>query len=130
MGLDNGIVVIGIKRNEIPSFVIPVVESSEEFEVCYWRKCWGIRREILKIVNPTANSGYDFIIDLEDIPAILRVMAKYLDNEYWDLCADSIWEYKEYIQHMIQQYINLKWLEGYWKDHPDDDIEVRFYDSY
>jgi hypothetical protein len=54
MGLDNGIVVKNLDRNNIPNFIkLPFGWDLEKdhIEIAYWRKCWGIRNDILDILH-------------------------------------------------------------------------------
>ena len=128
LGLDNGIVIKGIKREQLPSFIkLPWSEDyKDEIELCYWRKCWGIRDVIMDILH-----GYnqDYTpIDQEDIQPIVRHLYNFCSKEYWDENADSIWEFEDMIPNLIQQLINLTWLKDYMKEHPE--VTCHFYDSY
>jgi hypothetical protein len=54
MGLDNGIVAIGLTRNDIPNFVkLPFTEDypPNEIDITYWRKWWGLRGDILDVLH-------------------------------------------------------------------------------
>ena len=52
MGLDNGFICKNIKRNEIPSYVrLPWDCRDEDIEIAYFRKCWGIRGEIIRLLH-------------------------------------------------------------------------------
>lgn len=130
MGLDNGILVTGIKKSDIPSFVklpLPLDSWEQEIEIAYWRKCWGIRSAILDTLHGSSQ-GYTQI-DVEDIPAIIKHLLPFCSKEYWDANADSIWEFEEAIDFtLIQQIINLKWLYSYMLEHPE--VKCRFYDSF
>ena len=53
---------------------------------------------------------------------------KYLDKEYYEDNADSIWEYPEYKDNIQQSIINLMWLKMYMESHPE--VTAYFYDSY
>ena len=53
---------------------------------------------------------------------------KYLDKEYYENNADSIWEYNEYKDNIQQSIINLMWLKMYMESHPE--VIAYFYDSY
>lgn len=126
MGLDNGIIVKCDNMEEFfdncPSFVKTVFGDNE---ICYWRKCWGLRGEILGVLH---SSDYKTKIDKEDIPAILDVIKKYLNPDYWDYNANSIWSWEDYFEHNVQQYINLSYLYDVWDDYPG--MTAEFYDSY
>ena len=136
MGLDNGIVMKKIKKENVLKFPAFVkyemwdnMQHNAEFvdvEIAYWRKCWGIRDVIMDILH-----GYnqDYTpIDQEDIQPILRHLYNFCSKEYWDENADSIWEFEDMIPNLIQQLINLTWLKDYMKEHPE--VTCHFYDSY
>ena len=71
---------------------------------------------------------YEIKIDIEDIPAIIKIIYKFLSKDYWEEYGDSIWEYEEIKEHLVQDIMNLKWLYDFMQK--NDNIEVRFYDSY
>lgn len=128
MGLDNG---IRIKINKIEGKLPWFVElepsfNGKEIEVCYWRKCWGIRDEILKLCH--FENQYYYELESEDIPAIIRVLGNFMDREYWNERADSIWTYDEYLPQNTHNILNLLWLKDYMDEHPE--VECYFYDSY
>lgn len=134
MGLDNGIV---LKIDEFPKDFYTEKsdfgtssydEKAKELNIAYWRKCWGIREAILNIVGRNNLDEFEYKIEWDDVPAIIRALKNFLNEKYWNDSADSIWEYEEYIDTMIDIILNLKWLEKYLKDHKD--AECYFYDSY
>lgn len=125
MGLDNGLVARNIKKEEVPSWIDPYVFSDGDLEFGYWRKCWGLRNEILDFLH---SDKYSTNVDREDLPGIIKIIKKYLHEDYWLRNADSIWEYDEYLDHNIETIMNLLWLYKYWESHPN--IELYFYDSY
>lgn len=67
-------------------------------------------------------------VESEDILPIVKILMKYLDKEYYENNADSIWEYLEYKDNIQQSIINLMWLKMYMESHPE--VTVYFYDSY
>lgn len=131
MGLDNGVICKNIKRNDIPSWVqLPWGRNdySEDCELVYFRKYWGIRGEILAKLHCTKANESVIPIDAEDILPIAKILMKYLDKEYYNENADSIWEYEEAHDHIQQSVVNLMWLKMYMEAHPD--VECCFYDSW
>lgn len=145
MGLDNGIIIKRVKKDkvkEIPNFVkydvlnsytydffsdMPKIDKDYvDIDIAYFRKCWGIRQAIIDKFHLDQNDA-SFTLDKEDISALIRVLISFLSKEYWDEYADSIWEFEEYAENIIQVIINLKWLETYIDSHND---VVKFYDSY
>ena len=133
MGLDNGIVIKRIAREQIelipPYIECDTTEYNNEIriEIAYWRKCWGIRSEIINILHMNSNQ-YKTEIDMKDIPAIIRMLYKFLSEEYWNKYGDSIWEYEDIKEKLVQNIINLKWL--YYFMQKNENIEIEFYDSY
>ena len=128
MGLDNGFICKNIKRDEIPSYVrLPWDCRDEDVEIAYFRKCWGIRGEIIRLLHVKDNE-YKISVEKEDIIPIVKILMKYLDREYYDENADSIWEYDEYKENIQHSIINLMWLRVYMETHPD--VTCYFYDSY
>lgn len=131
MGLDNGIILKGITKEEYlkcPTVTEELIDEEQgEFEVAYWRKCWGIRNKIIDKFHFSEEGG-DFKLDPEDIPPLLKILKKFLHPGYWDDCADSIWEYDEIIDSNIDIYIRLTWVKDYLEKHPEATLE--FYDSY
>ena len=128
MGLDNGFICKNIKRDEIPSYVrLPWDCRDEDVEIAYFRKCWGIRGEIIRLLH-VEDDEYKILVEKEDIIPIVKILMKYLDREYYDENADSIWEYDEYKENTQHSIINLMWLRVYMETHPD--VTCYFYDSY
>lgn len=131
MGLDNGFILRGVKRTEIPSFVVLPFDGGsrdDEVEIVYWRKCWGLRNMITQVLHMDKDT-YEAKVEAEDLRAILRKMPQFFDKTYWEDEGDSIWTFEEAFENiLLQQTINLYWLESYLSEHPDK--ECYFYDSY
>jgi hypothetical protein len=137
MGLDNGII-LKLKENKVPedfpsreslnSFDLEEVEKRGELEIAYWRKCWGIRAAIIDVLHMKDSEEWEHPVEVDDCPALRRALMKFLRPDYWEENADSIWEYDEYFEHMLDVIFNLKWLEKRLKDHPEE--TAFFYDSY
>ena len=98
-----------------------------EAEICYWRKCWGIRKDILDIVADDAYPGNDgeFFLNIEDIEKIIAILKTY-NKRNWDT-LDTIWEWDEMKDTIKNQIKRLKELKKLMKK---DTIFPRFYDSY
>lgn len=128
MGLDNGIVVRKIKFKEWPQQIGSVwrYDDNCEVEICYWRKCWGIRSEMFR--NGLAQDEGDCELHCEDIPTVIHILHKYLDEDYYNAHHDSIWSFEDMKQTLQKQIKNLTLLYGYAKDHPQ--VQIEFYDSY
>lgn len=138
IGLDNGITLkTKNKISYFPWFVNYKYEDwnneegkSPELEILYYRKCWGIRGEINSLLHNTEQNGGIISIDSEDIPAIIKIIEKYLDRNYYDEHADSIWEYEEMFPHLIQDIKNLCWFKIWLSSNKNEVIECYWYDSY
>jgi hypothetical protein len=128
MGLDNGITCHNIKIEDIPYWVKPPWDFDKYNEIVYFRKHWGIRGEILEKLYYEKNNNSYSTIESEDIIPIVKILMKYLDKEYYEDNANSIWEYEEAYDHIQQSIINLMWLKVYMESHPD--VECVFYDSW
>lgn len=127
MGLDNGIRIISTKKDIIPE---RLRDSVDPFEIAYWRKCYGIRSEILHFLSIGRDvlGETSFTLDREDIGNIIELMKLYLNRRYWNDYADSIWDFNTFRPMQEKNIKRLKWLYRYMDKHPD--IEVYFYDSY
>lgn len=130
MGLDNGLILRNPKVEQIPSYIISRFDFDETLDVCYWRKCWGIRKAILNVLDPQGvmSDEYEFRVEAEDVPAIKKALKPFFDSVYWKENGDSVWEYEEYKDVLLQDWVNLTWLEKYLKNNPD--AVCFFYDSY
>ena len=129
MGLDNGLVCRNLKRNDIPYWVsLPFDWRDEDVDLLYFRKCWGIRGEILAKLHCIKDNDSRTPVESEDILPIVKILMQYLDKEYYDDNADSIWEYEEAYGNIQRSIINLIWLKTYMEAHKD--VTAYFYDSY
>ena len=128
MGLDNYITIKNKKRSELPKlFHYPLDEDYNGVDICYWRKCWGLRRDILTgIGQPTGGNDYEIRLSRADVLYIWRLLIDYLRNpRHWQ---DSIWDFSEIKKNLRRQKWNLCLLYYWMKRHPE--AEVYFYDSY
>ena len=125
MGLDNGIIVRNIKKEDIPS-------SIDRFgignEFAYWRKCWGIRDNILRILDVDLKGEGNYILDREKLKKVIEELERFTDEEYWNKYAESVWEFDDFRESQEHYLRNLHWLYDYIENHPE--VEVVFYDSY
>lgn len=135
MGLDNGIIIKCKSKEEAQSIIDDAAThlnslelDNTKVEVCYWRKCWNIRREILEVLH-SKDDRLVYTIDIEDIKPIIKRLYKFLDKETWENDDDgSIWEFEDYRESILWDILNLSWLYHYKMEHPE--IEIYFYDSY
>lgn len=130
MGLDNGII-LNVNPNTITN-LNKLVQLDKTWgedphtEVCYWRKCWGIRNAIVEKLH--FNDNEESKLDVEDIPVIIKILFDFYGQTEWEEDADSIWEWDEFKDTLRQQIFNLMWLYDYMLKHSN--AEVIFYDSY
>lgn len=137
MGLDNGIVLRVQKEVKVPFGTSDNFDQSTDYdayEICYWRKCWGIRDAILKVLDPKGikqkeMEGY-YDVEAEDIPALIKAMKPFFSKEYWDEHAGSIWEFEEIFESQVRHIVDLQKLKEFLETHKDQVIKCYFYDSY
>ena len=127
MGLDNGIYIKLHAETDIRGLV-PVDDFGEIVEICYWRKCWGIRNDILSILNIPANTNDNNVeIHKEDIPRIITLLKWYIQNDENWWYSQSPWERRDLIKPTKQFIKNLKWT---YNRMDKRSFKVYFYDSY
>lgn len=137
MGLDNGII-IKIKNEEDIAKLKkltalmkdnPFNLSHEEpeapyesiFHVVYWRKWYGLDRDISIALH--MNELDEIKLDREDLVKILRIYIDYLTKEGFS--EDCIWEYEECIPQIKKDIVNLVYVLEMISDY-----DVYFYRSY
>ena len=128
MGLDNGIIVKDVTREQLPRFIrYPFNLDYDYVEVCYWRKWWGLRDKFLRTYPNRDLNQYEFRMHRVRIKVLRNLLIDYLlQPSHWD---NGYWEYDKYIRkNLIIQIWNLYWLEFWYKRHPD--AKIIFYDSY
>lgn len=136
MGLDNGIVVKSNKRqltrNDLPTGIVyPFNEDYQNgIEIVYWRKCWGIRNEVMNTFGwRFIEDQYQFEIDTpEQVFKLIEIIASWLDEKRWNEEGDSIWEYDTMRSTLITNIVNLSMIYIYMFSNPD--VYLEFYDSY
>lgn len=132
MGLDNGFILRNPGSREFPDIIKQRVKewaSSDEPEVIYWRKCYSFRDAVLDIIqNPNEEETYDYDVPRDKIPEIIEELSNYLDYEYWEYNADTIWDYEDFVGSFYLDILILNWLYFYLKDNPSSSLT--FYDSY
>lgn len=130
MGLDNGIVIKANKEIKAPFWIhLEYFDSMQHnhAEICYWRKCWGIRNLIIdKLIDDKEDSG-EYELSITDVNNIRRVLAYFNSAKKWERDSDSIWEWKEIRFTLLRQRVRLLWLTRYMKK---NNVKVYFYDSY
>ena len=135
MGLDNG---IRVKKNTLTKLInIDYTFTndrykSNEIEITYWRKCWGLRNDIIKYLTEKYNVSQDsylFNLEAEDIKQSIEILISWYDKKKWNSESQSIWTWKEIKGNLLDNIRNLSYLLGKMEDHPNGFV-VYFYDSY
>ena len=133
MGLDNHIIVKYDKKIKSPFW--KKMETwpfcgEKVIELCYWRKCWGLRNSI---INHLLEEGEEedkqgiYPLDASDVENIRRVVTYFLHRRRWNREGNSIWLWEEIRFTLIQHYFRLAWLERQMKK---NGLEAWFLDSY
>lgn len=130
MGLDNGIMVAGVSSEEIPT-ALEVSQLSSGIEVCYWRKWWGFRNEVVNYLRNKYFSfyeQYDWELEIEDLAKIYEIYINCTKEEWWVHYSDSVWTYEEIAPQIDRELMRLRWLMTCKMNYPD--AHIVFYDSY
>ena len=137
MGLDNGLLCVNApKTKEFESFR-DVYHQENEIEICYWRKCWDFRNEIIssglgiscsEVYNKENPKDWIFLT-IPQVEEFRDILAKYTDIEYvrennWG----SIWIDEELVDIMKGELERLDKFLMLMKQQPG--LKVYFYDSY
>lgn len=133
MGLDNGVMLkVKNEKDYAKAYCLFNHESwydADECSVCYWRKCYGIRNAILRVVDPTITNEYEYSVTLDNIDDIIKTFKYFLHKKEWGEEADTIWEWdKNTRRNQARNLRGLRRLRRWLKRHPDD--YAYFYDSY
>lgn len=129
MGLDNGIYV---KATNISQTIKELAHFKEAYEtnyhICYWRKCWNIRKGILDIVDPDRKCSDEYLFQLsaDNLDKIITYL-KSLNRKNWIDNGNSIWEFKDIKYRLRGDAKNLQELKKLMNKYS---LEVYFYDSY
>ena len=127
MGLDNGIVVKAAENELVLNALAPYRKSlSDEIEICYWRKCWNIRNEILNMLGKRFSEEWRHELTERDVDGILIILDSYTE-ENWNDSGGSIWEYAEMAESLAEQKNALMLLKRLMCDFG---VSAYFYDSY
>lgn len=131
MGLDNGFVMCNLNKKDVPDFatfwLLHDYSEPDKAEVIYWRKCWGLRNVVLDVLHASDND-YRIPVEAEDIPAIIRAIKPFFNEQYWEDEGRSIWTYDEMFDNLVNSVLTLEWMKWYLEEHPD--VSCYFYDSY
>lgn len=70
----------------------------------------------------------DIYLNTDQLKDVIKLLEQYLDRDYFEDNAESIWTYEEYLVPTIHFIANIKAIIEYMKSHPD--VQCYFYDSY
>ena len=139
MGLDNGICVKKSAITQLININDTFIDNnynynynSNEIDITYWRKCWGLRNDIMEYLTEKYNINDDccsFNLEAKDIKQLIEILITWYDKKKWNSESQSIWTWKEIKGNLLDSIRNLSYLLGKMEDYPNEFI-VYFYDSY
>ena len=130
MGLDNGIYIKGYRKK--PFYVKDdLYDQSNQIDLAYWRKYWGLRNDIINIIyeNYYGNDS-EVLLSESQIKKIRNLIMEitFSKKRYLESCS-GYWDYNIYsVLRGIRQMINLTWAARQVRKNPE--VEVFWYDSY
>ena len=130
MGLDNGIYIKGYRKK--PFYVKDdLYDQSNQIDLAYWRKYWGLRNDIINIIyeNYYGNDS-EVLLSENQIKKIRNLIMEitFSKKRYLESCS-GYWDYNIYsVLQGIRQMINLTWAARQVRNNPE--VEVFWYDSY
>lgn len=130
MGLDNGIYIKGYRKK--PFYVKDdLYDQSNQIDLAYWRKYWGLRNDIINIIyeNYYGNDS-EVLLSENQIKKIRNLIMEitFSKKRYLESCS-GYWDYNIYsVLRGIRQIINLTWAARQVRKNPE--VEVFWYDSY
>ena len=130
MGLDNGIYIKGYKKK--PFYVKDdLYEQSNQIDLAYWRKHWGLRNDIINIIYENYYGNDSEVLLSEKQIKKIRILIMeitFSKKRYLESCG-GYWNYNIYsVLCGIRQMINLTWAVRQVRKNPE--VEVFWYDSY
>lgn len=131
MGLDNGLILHTAKQINFPKelHIDDWWQSNGQYHygICYWRKCWNIRREMAHIINAPLDYVAKYNLDITEVKNLWRAINELNSKRAWE-DGDSFWSYDEMRDHLDNDLLKLEWLIDFMGK--DDESQVEFYDSY
>lgn len=130
MGLDNGIYIKGYRKK--PFYVKDdLYDQSNQIDLAYWRKYWGLRNDIINIIyeNYYGNDS-EVLLSENQIKKIRNLIMEitFSKKRYLESCS-GYWDYNIYsVLRGIRQMINLTWAAR--QVRKNSEVEVFWYDSY
>lgn len=135
MGLENGILVKMKDYGEVKNVFPDYEEYEGEYLPVYFRKCFGIRDDILDRIK-ASEKGYDYLggeveIEKKDLDKVIKYLGYLCGKRYFNSHARSaIWGYEEMVESIKQMKAEMEWFKDYWNSHDDNIERVYFFDSY
>lgn len=150
MGLDNGIL-LKVKKDKyrLPKFLLKTESNSysssgektelKTYEIAYWRKCYGLRRDILE--RTSCKDGKNSTLSINDIDSIIKIIFERYYTisgiKSWHTSEMYYWDYSyRRFREGFETLRNLFYIKWFMKFHPriskhnHINYRVYFYDSY
>ena len=130
MGLDNGIYIKGYRKK--PFYVKDdLYDQSNQIDLAYWRKYWGLRNDIINIIyEKYYGNDSEVLLSENQIKKIRNLIMEitFSKKRYLESCG-GYWDYNIYsVLRGIRQMINLTWAARQVRKNPR--VVVIWYDSY
>lgn len=132
MGLDNGIRIDKERTKANITFNPAIVGDSFTNELLYWRKCWGLRDDIVNYLCDKYNVERDFYsqdLDVDDLIKIREIIHSWSHKKKWTRESRSIWSWKSIKRSLRKDAEVLAYLIAL-KEKEGDNLVLFFYDSY
>ena len=132
MGLDNGIRIDKERTKTNTTFNPAIVSDSFTNEFLYWRKCWGLRDDIVNYLCDKYNVERDFYsqdLDIDDLIKIREIIHSWSHKKKWTRESRSIWSWKSIKRSLREDAEILAYLIAL-KEKEGDNLVLFFYDSY
>ena len=132
MGLDNGIRIDKERTKANITFNPAIVGDSFTNELLYWRKCWGLRDDIVNYLCDKYNVERDFYsqdLDVDDLIKIREIIHSWSHKKKWTRESRSIWSWKSIKRSLRKDAEILAYLIAL-KEKEGDNLVLFFYDSY
>ena len=100
---------------------------TNSYSLCYWRKCWNIRRMVFSVVTPDAENDTQTPLGVDEMLEIATRLDK-LNAKNWTDEGTSIWTWDEQRQNIKKCAKMLRRAAKLKKRFPH--TEIYFYDSW
>jgi hypothetical protein len=138
MGLENGIILSCPDKynTKILNTILDTEPCDKSKEICYWKKCQGLRDDILtylKFVYPDRKDYCTLYLSSIDIFNIRQIIMSWQDKKKWNLEGNSIWSYKDIKKKLRTDVERLTFILGMLETIDKEEknkFKIYFYDSY